>query len=129
MERPLNVLPHDRHFFMSHSFPFGTGVQILDTTTTKTFHVCAPPSHLCWRNTYTTWGHFTSAIRRKTEIVLQRADCICIVQSVSSFSCLTGMVLFSLTDQKREKISQRHENQRLSAEQISPLSCSIQIKG
>lgn len=72
MERPLNVSPDDRHFVMSHSFPFGTGVQILDTTTTKTLHVCAPPSHLCWRNTYTTWGHFTSAIRRKTEIVLQR---------------------------------------------------------
>lgn len=24
-----------------------------------------PPPHLCWRPRYTTWGHFTSAIRRK----------------------------------------------------------------
>lgn len=53
---------------------------------------------------------------------------LCIVQSVSSFN-LCAMVLFSLTDQKRKKISQHDENQRLSTEQISPLSCSIQIKG
>lgn len=68
-------------------------------------------------------GIFTSAIKRENwggGCFAVAAGCIWIVQWVGPFSCLTGMVLFGLTDQKREKISQHHENQRLSSEQISP---------
>lgn len=71
MERPINVLQLDLQFVIA-PFPFGTGVQTLDTTTTKTVRVCAPPTYFCWGNAYTTWGHFTSTVRRKTEIVFQR---------------------------------------------------------
>lgn len=82
----------------------------------------------CCRNAYTTWGHFTSAIRRKNPDCFSAADCVRIVQRVTSFSRLTGMVLFSLTDQKRgEKISRRHEKQKGLAVGKSAL-CLVQFK-
>lgn len=89
-------------------------------------HVHAPPSHLCRRNAYTTWGHFTSAIRRKTEDCISAVDCMCIVQRVSSFSCLTGMVLFSLTDQKREKYLNAMKTKGLAPSKSA--LCLVQFK-
>lgn len=54
------------------------------------------------------------------------ADCICIVQSVSSFSCLTGMVLFSLTDQKRKKYLNAMKTKGLALSKSA--LCLVQFK-
>lgn len=115
MEGPRNVSPHDRHFFTSRSFPVGTGVQILDTTTTKTLHVCAPPSHLFfWKYIHDMGAFLQAQLGGGDWDCAAAADCICIVQPVSSFSCSTGRVW------QIRRTSQHHQNQRLSAEQISP---------
>lgn len=69
MERPINVLQLDLLFVIA-PFPFGTGVQTLDTTTTKTVRVCARRQLTFVGEMHTQHGgFFTSAVRRKTEIV------------------------------------------------------------
>lgn len=56
---------------MSHSFPFGTSVQILDTTTTKTLLVRATVFTFVGEMHTQDGGIFTSAIKR------ENGDCFC----------------------------------------------------
>lgn len=45
-KRRLNVVQHFRPFVGSRPFPFGTGMQTPDRTTTKALHTCALAAHL-----------------------------------------------------------------------------------
>lgn len=46
VKRRLNVVQHGRPFVGSRPFPFGTGMQTPDRTTTKALHTCTLPAHL-----------------------------------------------------------------------------------
>lgn len=126
--RPLNVSPRDRHFFMSHSFPFGTGVQILDTTTTKTLLVRATVFTFVGEMHTQHGGIFTSAIKRENGDVFAAAGCVWIVHWVSPFSSFdwNGPVQFDRSEEGRKKYLNTIKTKGLAVSKSA--LCLVQFK-